>query len=643
MRRLVRKRRAPSPPPPAPPVTPVQPERPPPPQPTERAPEPAAAMGGARERLHSAGGALAAAATRVGRVPTAAGRGARRFWLSMSVHTRRRLAVAVAVLAALLAIAFVAVPALPCQFPGGDVCPPSDDAIHLVPDDALAYLHVNVNPDTEQYHLARNVAARVPNLAAQAADRLLLARVPGPNGSAPNFERDIAPWFGGQGALAVVPAGSRAAEEVQLLQVTDAGAAQKYAGSVASGRPQTSTYRGVPVSVDRRGLATAIVAGFLVIGRESGVRAVIDAQSGASGTGSLADDPKAQAARDALPAERLADAYLSPDGIAKLVGNPRGPLATLDAVVDPTASDGVAMALVADDEGIDVDIRSELNAERAKAQPGFFAAFPQFEPTLTGSIPAGSLAYAGIADPGHALVSLLAQASADQPGLAAGVAALVQRVKRLGKVDLEHELLPALGDEAAFALQPAAAGGIPYLEFLGSGIDAQRADRGLASLQGPIADALNATTGQAPDFSQTNVDGIAAHSVQVSPTVNLTYAIAKGVLLIATDPAAVKQLAGDQTTLADDETFRQATDGLPSSVSLLAYLNLGGLVTLGEQAGLAQDPAYEVFAPEIRRLQALGVAVQQSPTQLATDVRLIVGSGSPAAEASGAQQTTPKN
>ena len=594
--------------------------------------------------LRWAGAALGGAAARVGRVPAAAVRGVRRLRLSMSASTRRRLALAVGVLAALLVIAFVAVPALPCQFPGGDVCPPSDDAIHIVPDDALAYVHVNVNPDTEQYKEARDVAARIPSLAGQVTDRLLLARVPGPNGSPPDFQRDIAPWFGGQAALAVVPAGGKAAEEVQLLQVKDAGAANKYADSVAAGTPKTSDYRNVPVSVDRRGLATAIVGGFLAIGRDSGVRAVIDAQSGAPGTGSLADDPKATAARDALPAERLADAYLSPDGIAKLVGDPHGQLATLDAAVDPTASDGVAMALVADDQGIDVDIRSELNEARAKAQPGFFAAFPDFEPKLTGSLPAGSLAYAGIADPGHALVSLLAQASANQPGLAAGVAALVQRVKQLGKVDLETELLPSLGDEAAFALQPAASGsGIPYLEFLSSGIDTKRADRALASLQGPIADALNASTGQAPNFSQSKVDGVAAHSVQVSPTVNLTYAIAGTVLLIATDPAAVKQLSDDQPTLTNDSTFKEATDGLPSSVSLLAYFNLSGLITLGEQAGLAQDPAYEVFAPEIRRLRALGLAVQETPTQLATDVRLIVGSGASAAASSGDQKSTPKD
>ncbi len=562
----------------------------------------------------------------------------------MSVHTRRRLGLALGVLAALGLVAFVAVPALPCQFPGGDVCPPSDDAIHLVPDDALAYVHVNVSPDTEQYKEARDVAARIPTLAGQAADRLLLSRMPGPNSSPPDFQRDIAPWFGGQAALAVVPAGARAAEEVELLQARNEAGAKKFAGSVASGTPKTSDYRNVPVSVDGHGLATAIVDGFLVIGRESGVRAVIDAQSGAKGTGSLADDAKARAARDALPAGRLADAYLSPDGVAKLVGNPRGPLATLDAAVDPTASDGVAMALVADQQGIDVHIRSELDEARAKAQPGFFAAFPQFEPTLTDALPSGSLAYAGVADPGHALASLLAQASANQPGLAAGVAALLQRVKQLGNVDLETELLPALGDEAAFALQAGASGGgIPYLEFLSSGIDAQRADRALASLQGPIADALNASSGQTPNFSESKVDGVTAHSMQVSPTVNMTYAIADTVLLIATDPAAVKQLAGDQSPLADDETFKEATHGLPTSVSLLAYLNLGGLITLGEQAGLARDPAYQTFAPEIRKLQALGLSVQESPTQLATDLRLIVGSEATASTASGEQSPSPKD
>jgi hypothetical protein len=516
----------------------------------------------------------------------------------------------------LLVIGFVAVPALPCEAPGGDVCPPSDDAIALVPDDALAYLHVNVDPGTDQYAKASDVASRVPTLTDQLTSRLL-RRVPGPHGHTLDFARDIQPWFGGQAALAVIPAGERAGEEVQLLQISDTDGAKKFAASIATGTPQTSDYRDVPVTVDRRGLATAEVGGFLAMGRESGVRDAIDARSGASGTGSLEEEPAADAALDALPDERLADAYLSPDGIDRLVGNPRGPLATLDAVIDPGASAGAAMALVASDSGIELDIRSELDQARAKAQPGFFAAFPSFDPSLTTSLPSDSLAYVGMAEPGKTLVSLIEQASADQPGLAAAVDSLVKRVKQLGKVDLEKDLLPALGDEAAFALQP---GGVPYLEFLSSGIDAERAGKALASLQAPIVKAL----APAPAFVEHNVGGVTAHSVKVSPTVDLTYAIAGSVLLVATDPAAVKQLTSEAGGLGDDDVFKEATSGLTGDVSVLGFLNLFGLLTLAEQAGLAEDPAYTTFAPELHKLSALGVSVRESSTELATDVRLIV-------------------
>jgi hypothetical protein len=601
----------PEPPRPEPPPRPA----PPPPPPAEEPAEPAAGR--------SPGAAIRGIAADIGRVPVAVGSGARGFWFGMSVTTRRHLAIALASLVALLLLVFVAVPALPCQAPGGDACPPADDAIALVPDDALGYIHVNADPDSEQYDEARVVADRIPTLSTQLT-RSLLSRVPGPSGAPPGFDRDIGPWFGGEAALAIVPAGERAAEEVQLLEAADADAAREFADSVATGTPEATDYRGVEIDVDRRGLATAVVGGFLAIGRESGVRDVIDAQSGATGTGSLADDLGAKAARDELPDLRFADAYLSPDGIARLVGNPRGPLATLDAVVDPVASEGVAAALVASDEGIDLAIRSVLDSERARAQPGFFAAFPEFEPTLAGSLPVDSLAYVGIGDPEHTLISLLEQASADQPGIAAGVSDLVKRVRELGKVDLETELLPSLGGEAAFALEPSGQAA-PYLEFLGSGIDAERAGRALASLQAPIADALSPTGGQAPTFSERDVGGVTSHSVRLSPTVDLTYAVVESVLVVATDPLAVKRYVDGEGGLSEADSFTEATDGLSGRVSLLAYLDLSGLIALGEQAGLAQDPAYETFADEIHKLQALGLAVRSSDTELTTDVNLIVG------------------
>ena len=617
--------------PPPPPPKPSPPSQPTPPPQATRPPEEETKPAG--DRLRAARSSVAGAFAAVGRVPAAAGRGLRRFWFSLSVQTRQRLAVAVAVLAVLLVIAFVAVPALPCGAPGGDVCPPSDDAIALVPDDSLAYLHVNMDPDTEQYDKASEVAARVPTLADQVTSRLL-GRLPGPRGRPVDFARDVQPWFGGQAALAVIPAGERAAEEVQLLQISDTDGAKKFADDIATGTPKSTDFRDVPVNVDRRGLATAEVGGFLAIGRGSGVRRIIDAQSDAAGTGSLDGESAADAALAALPDERLADAYLSPDGIDRLVGNPRGPLATLDAAVDPAASEGAAVALVANDNGIEIDIRSELDDARARAQPGFFAAFRAFDPSLIASLPPDSLAYIGMADPGKALVSLIEQASADQPGLAAGVASLVKRVKQLGKVDLETELLPSLGSEAAFALQSGSGQkGVPYLEFLSSGVDAERAGDALAGLQGPIVAALNPTTGQTPTFDERKVGDVTAHSVKLSPTVDLTYAIAGSILLVATDPAAVQQLTGDSGGLDEDEAFKEATDGLSAPFSVLAYLNLSGLLTLGEQAGLAEDPAYGTFAPELHKLSALAVAVRQSSTEIATDLRLIVSPHAPPAPA----------
>ncbi|MEK6326041.1 MAG: DUF3352 domain-containing protein [Actinomycetota bacterium] len=530
---------------------------------------------------------------------------------------------------AVVALALVwslVVPALPCQAPGGDRCPPADDAIHLVSEDALAYAHLNADPDTEQYGEASKVFEQVPGITKQAI-ALALGQLPGPNGAPPDFARDIEPWFGGEAALAIVPAGRGPSEEVQLLlEVGDEAGAREFADSIAAGEPRSATYREEEVRVDRRGLATALVDGFLVIGANSGVRGAIDAAGGAEGTGSLADDPKASAARDALPDERLAEAYLSTDGIAELVADPRGSLATIASVINPDASEGAAIALVAHDDGLDFALRSKLAPRRAKRHPGFFSAFPSFEPELAGLLPGDSLGYLGIGDPGTTLASLLKQARATEPGLAAAVGDLLARVRQLGEVDLEQDLLPSLGGEAAIALQPTRT--IPFLEFLAADVDADRATEALARLVGPITQALNSSKAlQAPVVSERKVDGLTAQSVRLSPTIELTYAIDGSTLVAATNPAAVEQLASGEGGLDEEELFDRATDGLPSELSLLGYLDLGGLIALGERAGLSEDPAYVTFASEIQRLEALGLAVQSSPDELSTDARLIVGAG----------------
>ncbi len=169
---------------------------------------------------------------------------------------------------------------------------------------------------------------------------------------------------------------------------------------------------------------------------------------------------------------------------------------------------------------------------------------------------------------------------------------------------------------------------IPFLEFIAAEVDSDRASQALARLQGPITQALNPSKElPAPVVREREVGDLTAYSVSISPTVDLTYAIEGSTLVVATDPAAVEQLAAGEGGLSSEELFDRATDGFPGELAMLGYLNLGGLIALAESAGLGEDPAYATFASDIQRLQALGFAIQSSPEELSTEARLIVGEG----------------
>ena len=144
-----------------------------------------------------------------------------------------------------------------------------------------------------------------------------------------------------------------------------------------------------------------------------------------------------------------------------------------------------------------------------------------------------------------------------------------------------------------------------------------------------------ALAGSGAGFDVQKVGGVEAHGIRVSPAVDLTYAIVDSLLVIATQPDGIAAVSADQPVLSDAELFRQATADLPGDVSVLGYLNLDGLIALGESAGLASDPAYATFAPEIQRLEALGLAVQNTPSELSTDARLVIAPDSASTSATG--------
>jgi len=252
----------------------------------------------------------------------------RPLWERVSPQNRRRLAALTGVVAVSAIVAFAVLPSLPCDAPGGNECAPEDDALALAPSDSLAYVHANIDPETEQYEDAVTVANRTPLLTQQVLGRILPFFL-GASGEPPSFSEDIEPWFAGEIAILVVP-GAAGNQQVQMLEVADPDGAREYESSISAGEPEPEDYQGVDIREDERGLATAIVDDFLVIGSAPGVRAVIDVSAGAEGADPLSGEAMADEALKELPEESLGQAYLSAEGIDSFLALSDGLLAPFE-------------------------------------------------------------------------------------------------------------------------------------------------------------------------------------------------------------------------------------------------------------------------------------------------------------------------
>ena len=572
-------------------------------------------------------------------------------WGSISPAWRLRGAAALGTIAVVALLAFVIVPNLPCGVPGGEECAPDDEAMALVPADSLAYVHVNIDAGTEQAESAATVAGRTPLLAEQVLAQALPFFLGGA-GEPPSFSEDIEPWFGGEIAVAVVP-GEAGTQQVQMLEVEDTKGARKYESSIGAGEPEPEDYQGTDLREDDRGLATAIVGDFLVIGSAAGVRSVIDVSAGAEGAESLSDDATATGAIDELPDQSFAQVYLSAEGIDSFLALSDGVLAPFEPLVDSGDSEGAAFAVSADENGFVLSTRSLLDPERNLEAGGFFAAFEPFTPELDAELAPDTLAYVGFGSADETVSGLLSQATIRAPGIATGITELIDRLRKDAGVDLAEELLPALNGEGALAVvprpDPTAAsaaepsddevpddlqvpgapetiqGGqtdVPYVEFLAGDVDEEAAADALARLQGELAGSVDPNIAN-PIFREERFGDVTAQVLQRSPADVLAYAIFESKLVVADDTAPIERLDSEPDSgLAGAEAYEPATEGLAEEPSLIAYLDLAGLVAAAERLGAGGEGPFATFAEDLRRLQTFAITVGTEEEVLSSDSRL---------------------
>ncbi len=221
-----------------------------------------------------------------------------------------------------------------------------------------------------------------------------------------------------------------------------------------------------------------------------------------------------------------------------------------------------------------------------------------------------------LADPDAALYVELPSIACALRALAArfdSAAAAMERfgnaARRRGGVSLEDELLPLLDTRGALIATPGDGG--PVFTFVLDGVEEEQALDMLARLQPALIHLIGAQElGQAPTFGSAEVAGVTAATAQLAPGLELSYAAFDGRLVVSTaleGIAAVRRADG----LSGSEGFDAVLDDRPSELSALVFLDLNQLLTLGEQAGLAEDPRYLAVRDDLQKLRAAGAVVSR--------------------------------
>jgi hypothetical protein len=539
------------------------------------------------------------------------------WWALRSQTTKNRIYAVAGVVVLYLIIKFIPVPGVPCEVSAAKECAPSNETIAYVPQNAVLYAHVTVNSDSHQWDLERDLAKELPSITALFQQST--AALATPSGKPVDISNQVLPWAKDDIALLDVPGPKKTTLQAYIVGVGDKAKADQFVTSIApSTGSKPADENGSKLNVYAGGFATADSGDELLFGNEAAVRAALDAKSGKLPG---LDGSDQDGALDALPDVRFAEVYLSPAGVQRFLSGPSAAATQLGTFVDYGATTGMAASATARDDGIQFNLASELDPKLEQRSPTVFADLPDFQPGLADEAGTRALAYVGVGDLGPALNKALASAGAGAQGLAGSLRALAQSLQQQAGVDPLKDLLPALGGQAALVAEPT--GTFPFASLIVDGVDEKKANDALARLQQPILRSLGTEGGrQVPSFQAKEVEGVTAHSIQVSPSVNLSYAVFDGKLVISTQPAGIAQVRSSGDNLAGTGAYQQAVEGLPDSVSALVFLNLDEVLGLAQQAGLAEDPLYASLSEDISHLRSLGLAVNGEQDQLRTELFL---------------------
>lgn len=513
---------------------------------------------------------------------------------------------------------------------GSPPASPATGAASVVPGDALAYIHLSIDPARPAVKRALALVGRFPAYPMlSAAQSARLRALFGTSGS-DDFATEIRPWLGKEAALALLGRGAAVTASLIVLDVSDRPRARAFlnrARVIPAG-----TYAGTSLLRTPSGVQIAFVGHYLAVGPDADVRAAIDVAAGRRP--SLQSSSAYQQAAAGEPPDRVLDAYASATGVQRLLATKRGLLGALGALLYRPALLGSSVSVspppgVSARSGASLQVRVRLHSalDPALARVGA-AGSTKFEPTLQRMIPAGSPVMLDITDLARVAPGVLGAGAA--AGVAGGVAPLLARLgSALGAEGVAvHDIVSLFDGETVLALAPGApasrsrslpppagsrTGGrsrAPTLVIVTRTANEALARMELAALESPLAQLFPAPTsgpGQTPEFNDRQVDGITAHQLSLAPGLEFDYAVFYGLVVVSTSLDGIAGVVEHARSLPMDPGYQATLGAHPQRVSSLLYLDFGQLLRLGAQTGLTRGPRSRAVRRDLAPIRAVGV------------------------------------
>jgi hypothetical protein len=427
--------------------------------------------------------------------------------------------------------------------------PPANGAAALVPADALVYVHLSTDTSRPATKRAAELLKSFPSWTKLRDKVVKQLAAPGCDDGAKALKH------ADEVALALFDTGK--GKTANSLVLIDTGSEHAKAEQRGCGQ-----------------LSVAYVGRFLAIGQPESLSAARKLNAGQGQSLAAADGPKKVFAQ--LPADRVADGWVSRDGVQRLLVPQGGLLGAAGVLFDNPALTGAGFGLRPTADGAKLVVNT-LRDPKLESESGFRT----FHPTLQHDAPAGAMAFLDVSNLAPALQRLLAAAGPTTAQLAPLVGSF------------DSGLLKLFDGEAAMILTPAAPA--PVLTLLARTKDEAATRRELAKLPKALRTA----------FKSDVFDGKVA---------------------VSTSAAGIRAVKAGGSHLADTDQWSKSVGNHPESVSSLLFLDFTKLLQLGEQTGLRDVPAYQAARADLQKVHAIGAHTSGTTSESTAEISLLITS-----------------